>query len=67
MWRGSWATCFYLVGSRGIENDRTVVTLRFENGALDTLTSGYYLDRGYDAGGVRRQAAALQNAPGIRS
>jgi predicted dehydrogenase len=29
--------------------DSAVVTMQFDNGALGTLTSAYYLDRGYDA------------------
>jgi UDP-N-acetyl-2-amino-2-deoxyglucuronate dehydrogenase len=36
------------VGGQPIDTeDAAVVALRFDNGALGTLTSGYYLDRGY--------------------
>src|SRR5215470_15404861 len=36
------------VGGQPIDTeDSAVVALRFENGSLGTLTSGYYLDRGY--------------------
>lgn len=36
------------VGGQPIDTeDSAVVALRFDNGALGTLTSGYYLDRGY--------------------
>jgi predicted dehydrogenase len=36
------------VGGQPIDTeDSAVVALRFENGMLGTLTSGYYLDRGY--------------------
>jgi predicted dehydrogenase len=36
------------IGGQPIDTeDSAVVALRFDNGALGTLTSGYYLDRGY--------------------
>ena len=36
------------VGGQPIDTeDSAVVALRFDNGMLGTLTSGYYLDRGY--------------------